>query len=272
MNTVETDSGVFIRVASDGDPTKTGYQVNINNINKDYGTGSLVGRVKAPSRKLKAKEWHRYQITAQADHLVVELDGKKVVDARDSATRTGYIGLQFVKGGDIEFRNIALRPLALEPLFNGKDLTGWQSVDRPRGKSIPEWSVKEGAIHVEKGPGQLETTAEFADFVLHLEVRANAQNEDHHPNSGVFFRGNKGQSWTGYEIQIRNQFKDGDRTQPVDFGTGGLYYFQPARRVVPTTGSSTPRRLSRPDGTLRPGSTGSRSRTTTMPGPRAPMP
>jgi hypothetical protein len=232
MNTLETDSGIFIRAASEGDPTKTGYQVNINNINKEYGSGSLVGRVKAPSRRLKPKEWHRYQITAENDHLVVELDGEKVVDARDGSAQTGYIGLQFVKGGEIEFRNIALRPLGLEPLFNGKDLTGWQSVDRPKGKAIPEWSVREGAIHVEKGPGQLETISEFADFVLQLEVCANAENENHHPNSGVFFRGDKGKSWTGYEVQIRNQFKEDDRTQPVDFGTGGLYHFQPARRVV----------------------------------------
>ena len=35
-----------------------------------------------------------------------------------------------------------------------------------------------------------------------------------------------------YESQINNVFKDGDRTKPADFGTGGIYRRQPARRVV----------------------------------------
>src|SRR5207249_222175 len=37
----------------------------------------------------------------------------------------------------------------------------------------------------------------------------------------------------GYESQIQNGFKNGDRTKPSDYGTGGIYRRQPARRVVP---------------------------------------
>jgi hypothetical protein len=36
----------------------------------------------------------------------------------------------------------------------------------------------------------------------------------------------------GYECQIHNGYKDGDRTQPVDCGTGGIFRRQDARRVV----------------------------------------
>jgi len=36
----------------------------------------------------------------------------------------------------------------------------------------------------------------------------------------------------GYESQIHNGFKNGDRTQPVDCGTGGIFRRQDARRVV----------------------------------------
>jgi hypothetical protein len=87
-------------------------------------------------------------------------------------------------------------------------------------------------IHVEHGPGELESDGTWDNFILQLDVRANSPKPDLHPNSGVFFRGDKGGYWTGYESQIRNEFKGDDRTAAVDYGTGGLYYYQPARRVV----------------------------------------
>lgn len=232
MLTEEADSGIFIRAAAEGDPSRTGYQININNKNEEYGTGSLVFRVKYNGSKVGIQQWHHYEITAEGDHVTAVLDGKKTLDVRDNTSLMGYVGLQFVKADDMEFRNIKLRPLGLQPLFNGQDLSGWEKVERPNTKEPPEWSVKDGTIHVQKGPGQLETTSTFDNFVLQLDVRANAQNANHHPNSGVFFRGEKGKFWSGYESQIRNEFKEGLRNQPVDFGTGGLYRFQPARRVV----------------------------------------
>ena len=51
-------------------------------------------------------------------------------------------------------------------------------------------------------------------------------------NSGIFFRTLREGRWAGYESQIHNSFKDGDRTKPEDFGTGAIYRRQPARRVV----------------------------------------
>ncbi len=234
MKAAEADSGIFIRAALDGDPTRTGYQININDMNPDYGTGSVVNRFKAApgTGKVGPGGWHSYEVTAEGDHLVVVLDGRKTVDTHDSSSRAGFIGLQFIKGEEVEFRNVKLRPLGLQPIFNGADLTGWERVDRKDAKEPPVWSVKGGAIHVEKGPGQLETSSQFTDFVLQLDVRANAPDENHHPNSGVFWRGDKGAFWSGYEAQIRNEFKAGDRTQPVDFGTGGIYGRQASRRVV----------------------------------------
>jgi hypothetical protein len=53
-------------------------------------------------------------------------------------------------------------------------------------------------------------------------------------NSGVFFRTPPGVFWKGYESQVRNQWQGDDRSKPVDFGTGGNYGNQPARRVVPS--------------------------------------
>ncbi len=234
IKAADADSGIFIRAAREGDPSRTGYQVNINNANEEWGTGSLVFRVKADPGigKVSVNEWHSYVITAEGDHVSAYLDGKKAVDTHDASAKIGYIGLQFLKPDEVEFRNVKVRPLGLQPIFDGKDLTGWTKVDRPNVQAPPEWSVKDGAIHVEKGPGQLETTSVYSDFVLQLQIRTNAQNGTHHPNSGVFWRGDRGGFWTGYESQIRNEYKDSDRSQPVDFGTGGIYNRQPARQVV----------------------------------------
>jgi hypothetical protein len=234
IKNADADSGIFIRAAREGDPSRTGYQVNINNVNAEWGTGSLVFRVKADPGigKVSINAWHSYEITAEGDHITAYLDGRKAIDAHDASARIGYMGLQFLKPEEVEFRNVKLRPLGLQPLFNGKDLTGWEKVDRPNVQAPPVWSVRDGAIHVEKGPGQLETASVYSDFLLQLEVRTNAQSEKHHPNSGVFWRGDRGGFWTGYESQIRNEYKGEDRSQPVDFGTGGIYNQQAARRVV----------------------------------------
>ncbi|MBL9122300.1 MAG: DUF1080 domain-containing protein, partial [Planctomycetaceae bacterium] len=41
-----------------------------------------------------------------------------------------------------------------------------------------------------------------------------------------------GEFTQGYECQIQNAYQNGDRTQPVDCGTGGFYRRQNAREVV----------------------------------------
>jgi len=105
----DADSGVFIRAARDGDPTQTGYQININNMNPEYGTGSVVNRAKYSGSKAETGRWYRYEITAEGDHIIVVLDGKKTIDFRDGSARRGYIGLQLVKPQEVEFRNIRLK-------------------------------------------------------------------------------------------------------------------------------------------------------------------
>jgi hypothetical protein len=176
-------------------------------------------------------------VLAEGGMFVVKLDGKTLLKGKDTTHAVGHIGLQYNKDKKIEFRNLKVKPLGLRPIFNGKDLSGWQKVNSPDlSRGTPEWTVRQQMIHVERGPGQLETTNTYQDFILQLDVRTHARDGNHHPNSGVFFRGDKNGYWTGYESQIRNEFKGQDRTQPVDFGTGGVYHYQPARRVIPNDG------------------------------------
>jgi hypothetical protein len=127
-------------------------------------------------------------------------------------------------GCKLSLRGIKLRPLGLKSVFNGKDLAGWKEIPGKKSKCTV---TKESWLNVKDGPGDLQTEASWGDFVLQLDCISNGK----HLNSGVFFRCVPGQFWSGYEAQIRNQWQ-GDRNKPVDFGTGGLYNRQPARKGV----------------------------------------
>jgi len=70
--------------------------------------------------------------------------------------------------------------LAMEPLFNGKNLSGWKEVGG--GK----WSVQDGTIVGETGDGRygwLVTDRAYADFILQLKFKTEGAG-----NSGVQFR------------------------------------------------------------------------------------
>jgi len=75
---------------------------------------------------------------------------------------------------------------APEPLFDGKDLNGWEP-DNPSGN---QWVARDGVLlNVKKG-ANLKTTRKFDDFKLHIEF-----NCPEGGNSGVYLRGR-------YEVQV----------------------------------------------------------------------
>lgn len=178
--------------------------------------------------------WHDITVKAVGAEVNATLDGKPV-DGFTAGAKRGHIGISFDryhgdkgKGPEITVSEVKLRPINLTPLFNGKDLTGWNII--PDRASV--FSVAEGSMNIKNGNGQIETAGTFRDFVLQLDIMANGTLEK--PlNSGVFFRSPVGVFWKGYESQVRNEFRKDDRTKPVDFGTGGLYGVQEARKVVP---------------------------------------
>ena len=230
------NSGVFLRSAREGEPHRTGYELQMYDEQpQGFNTGSLVFYQKAQPAKVIPDEWNRYEVVVKGMNYHVVLNDKVVLDADNPTHLAGVIGLQYNPERPIEFRNLKLRPLNLEPLFNGNDLAGWKEVDRPNNPGDDRWSVRDGVLHVEGGPGQVETEKEFRNLALQLAVKTNPASPDAHPNSGVFIRGYPGQFWTGYESQIRNEFR-GESTNPFDFGTGGVYFFQRARDVVAKDG------------------------------------
>jgi hypothetical protein len=149
-------------------------------------------------------------------------------------------------GTRVLFRSVKFNPDVGEKLFNGKDLTGWK-VFKGKGKKSKYSVTKEGWLNVKDGPGDVQTTKRFDDFVLQLECFSNGK----YLNSGVFFRCIPGEFWQGYEAQIQNDFSvkpakeykveqyDPKTHKPAgqkmvrsaarDYGTGAIYRRVPAR-------------------------------------------
>jgi|SRR5579871_6721189 len=74
-----------------------------------------------------------------------------------------------------------------EPLFNGKNLDGWEPLGNP---ARSHWTVKDGLLVNESRGANLRTTRTFTDFKVHYEV-----NCPEGGNSGFYLRGR-------YEVQI----------------------------------------------------------------------
>lgn len=220
-----TNSGIFLNTAGDvTDPAKDCYELNIADSDNPFPSGSLVKRLKAEG-KFDSDQWQSYEVTVNQGKVVVNLDGNSVLEYTDPAPLPrGFIGLQ-LNEGRVAFRNIKLKPLAMEAIFNGKDLSGWKTY--PDMDSV--YSVTEnGEMSVENGPGQIETEESYSDFILQLQSISHAPDL----NSGLFFRCIPGEQMNGYECQISNSYNNGDRSQPADCGTGGIFRRQDARYVA----------------------------------------
>jgi hypothetical protein len=104
----DTNSGVFVRAPQENG----GYEVQIwRQQPAGYNTGAIVGTAKtARAFTFKADQWNRFQITADGDHLVVELNGETTLDVHDARFSEGQIRLQYQQF-PIAFRNVKIRPL-----------------------------------------------------------------------------------------------------------------------------------------------------------------
>jgi hypothetical protein len=222
-----TNSGVFLRTplqTSPDDITTKCYELNIADSDNPFPTGSLVQRQKAEGN-YDSDDWQAYEVTVDGGRVAVKLDGEPVLEYTDpQPVRRGRIGLQ-LNEGKVEFRNLRLKPLGMTSIFNGRDLTGWKTYSAMASRFTV---TDEGHLHVEDGRGQLETEQAYGDFLMQLQCKTHAPEL----NSGIFYRCIPGEIMNGYEAQIHNGFKDGDRTRPVDCGTGGIFRRQDARFVM----------------------------------------
>jgi len=95
---------------------------------------------------------------------------------------------------------------APEPLFNGKDLTGWE----PLTPANNHWVVKDGVLLNEMRGANLKSTRKFDDFKLHIEY--NCPDDG---NSGIYLRGR-------YEVQV--EYEPVGDNSPV-LSMGSIYGF-----------------------------------------------
>lgn len=220
----QTNSGVFLRTPiKPTNPAEDCYELNIAPADNPFPTGSFVGRQKATAAA--ADGWNNFRVRLEGARAVVTLNGQPALEYVDPRPlRRGRIGLQH-NSGPAEFRNVKLRPLGLAPLLNGKDLGGWKTHPENRCQVNV---TPEGELHLARGKGQVETERQWADFVLQIDCYTHGRGL----NSGVFFRNLPGEMWQGYESQIHNAYIKNDPAQPADFGTGGFYRRQKARRIV----------------------------------------
>src|SRR5258708_6427866 len=92
-----------------------------------------------------------------------------------------------------------------EPLFNGKNLDGWEPIGDPANS---HWVVQDGLLVNEAHGANLKTTRKFEDFKVHFEV-----NCPDRANSGFYLRGR-------YEVQLENEPAG---TEPPERSMGSVY-------------------------------------------------
>ncbi|HEX2862138.1 MAG TPA: DUF1080 domain-containing protein, partial [Lacunisphaera sp.] len=145
---------------------------------------------------------------------------------------------------------LSAQPLAT-PLFNGRDLSGWDVFlgDRPPGKSQDIFQVKDGAIHVYKDAvdgslqpmGYLITQAEYSDYRLTLEYKwggkklAPRDAPDVARDSGVCFHVQPPD--IVWPVSVECQIQEGDT------GDAWLIHTQATSRVQPDNQGYWPSKL-----------------------------
>jgi hypothetical protein len=170
----ETASGVALRMGREA-----GYEIRIQDTDEQNPTGSIVGRAKAKPPKPEAGKWRALDVTARGTRITVRLDGRQVAALKHFGPIHGPVGLRFVEGNPVEFRNIRLKPLDMACLFQGDEFKEWRAAGE--GK----WTMRDGVVSVTGGPGVLESARAWDDFILQADVRVQT------PQAGLFFRGEK---------------------------------------------------------------------------------
>jgi hypothetical protein len=119
------NSGVFFRVGDLKNPVQSGIEAQILDSTKKKGKvgphdhGGIIRTVGASKNMSKNPgEWNRMIVTCKSHHLMVELNGEKIVDIQLDKTPMkdrpleGYIGLQdHGEPNNLYFRNIKIKEL-----------------------------------------------------------------------------------------------------------------------------------------------------------------
>jgi len=111
------NSGVFFRSATEKNPAFTGYEMQIYDAPgaepSKGGPGSIYDVI-APSenRVRPAGQWNTVTIVAKGPKIVIEMNGKQIIDTELNRSMKGYIGVQnHDEKAVVKFRNIRVEEL-----------------------------------------------------------------------------------------------------------------------------------------------------------------
>ena len=105
------------------------------------------------------------------------------------------------------------------PLFNGKDLTGWEPLITEQGKPPQNnWKAVNGELVNQAAGANIRTTAKFQDYKLHVEYNCPQDG-----NSGVYQRGR-------YEVQVEYEPAS---SNDAAHGMGAIYGFIAPSQTLP---------------------------------------
>jgi len=246
----KADSGIYLRGCPQVQIWDSTEEAKFG-IGGDKGSGGLWNNSEgAPGKdpsKLMDKpfgEWNQFRIFMIGERVTVFLNGQKVVDNAPMENyfergipifAKGPIQLQ-THGGEIRWRNIFLREIGpaeanqllaaqnaegFNPLFNGKDLTGWTG-------AVENYEVIDGAIACKAGKGgNLFAEEEQEDFAFRFEFKVPPGG-----NNGVAIRAPKegDTAWEAFELQILDDTADQYKgLKPYQFH-GSIYGLVPAKR------------------------------------------
>ncbi|GGG67883.1 family 16 glycoside hydrolase [Edaphobacter dinghuensis] len=224
-NATPSGAAVRIRVPHSGEPEGSGYWITLGDSKPDWPAGSVVLKSKSSLSTPALNVWHKVSIEANGSHIVVQIDGQRTAETTDDSAKAGYIQFQTARGAGLDLRNIYVKPLNVNSVFNNVDLSGWKNIPfTPKpgegvghslakmfsfgsgGKShTANWSVKGGKIHGESGPGSLETTGSYDDFVLQITGSAQVEEKKKDAFPAIYFRNEAGSIATGYPLGIGNK-------------------------------------------------------------------
>ena len=214
---IKGNSGFYFRAARvDSKVSVNGFQVEVDQSQMTgglYETGdrawvSKPTKEEIPKKNYKPGEWTTLELRAVGRDIEVKING--VVSSKltnDKGRIKGHFGLQLHGGQDmhVEYKDINIREVIDEhgfvEMFNGKDLTGWQT----KGNWVVE---KDNVIALQPRAGEsgwqrydayLTTNRTYADFVIDLEFKFERRG-----NSGVFMRVGdlENHVTSGFEVQI----------------------------------------------------------------------
>jgi uncharacterized protein (DUF427 family) len=187
---------LYVRAAREGNPKETGYGIDF-----------------AP---LASNTWTAVDVEASGGSVTVRAGGRMIDHSSSPVAPAGFFVLEARGGGRVEIRNMRLRLLKPDLLFNGNDLSGWKSTGEPArqkgglgrlfGGGKPKeakWTVVRGMIHGSDGPGQLESLLQFGDFIFQADVRINSKRPGERRRYAILFRGDPGQLGSGYEVNVQ---------------------------------------------------------------------